>query len=284
MQGKFNLLVETLTARDKSIDNDFKTLMRRLDRHRGELDGMTTKVGGCSPWVFHPTLTFVPKIDTLDAQVLSMQDRLCHCGEREALSSSSSSLSVEDRSSGLDYVTPELASPPTGNSPAIDRAESPIGEGVPVEVIDLTMTDPEDGPLCRCALGDGELASDSPIEENVVPIRVPPPGPAVSGQRCRKTRPFGKYPKGASHVISSGMARVKDRVLGRRRVRVRAHRIKPSNTWFTRDTSEPTSSDDEFAWGWLSDTNVGNGGGGPSRVPDGLLQGASDSELALGRR
>ena len=52
MQGKFNLLVETLTERDKSIDNNFKTLMGRLDRHRGELDGMVTKVNGCGPWVF----------------------------------------------------------------------------------------------------------------------------------------------------------------------------------------------------------------------------------------
>ena len=59
MQGKFNLLMETLTERDKSIDNNFKTLMGRLDRHRGELDGMVTKVMvlvlGCS----NPILTIV---------------------------------------------------------------------------------------------------------------------------------------------------------------------------------------------------------------------------------
>ena len=145
-----------------------------------------------------------------------MQDWLCHCAKKEIPSSSSSSISIEGRSSGLSYVTPELASPLIQGSPVVDCAERPVVEGVPVEVIDLTMTDPEDGPRCGCALGDGELVSDSPIEENVVPIRIHPPGPAVSGQRCRKTRPFGKYPKGTPYMISSGMARVKDRVLGRR--------------------------------------------------------------------
>ena len=75
-----------------------------------------------------------------------MQDRLCHCAEREILSSSSSSILVEGRSSGLSYVTPELASPATRSSPVVDRAKSPVEEGVPVEVNDLTMTDPEDGP------------------------------------------------------------------------------------------------------------------------------------------
>src|ERR1700750_318294 len=104
---------------------------------------------------------------------------------------------------------------------------------------------------------------------------IPPPR-VVSGQRARRRIiTSGKVPYNkVSHIRTSGAARVKDRVFGRRRVRVPVARIRSSLDRPSPDLSS-TASDDES---WASDGILPGTSTSPSANYDYVQRGASHCE------
>ena len=93
MEASMNRLVEGLMERDTSVGKDLEEINKRLNRHRFNIDS-------CHSWekdVWAKVSLLDDKRMELEAKVMAMEERLCHCGDRSAARSPSP----------LEYATPD---------------------------------------------------------------------------------------------------------------------------------------------------------------------------------
>ena len=98
MTNKFELLVENLKERDRMVDQDYKKIGERLDRHHRHWE------------VQQEALKIVlDKIHVLEAQVKSMVGKLCHCGGSEGSEENPIEISDSEDDGESLYAEPMIA-------------------------------------------------------------------------------------------------------------------------------------------------------------------------------